>query len=117
MRPRQDIPFPLSESQLPNFLTTGKFTLTSAFSFGDVMSSRSSNRLPSSLLSRAFCEGAGAGAIMLAYARVTVSGGSMRTLATSGAIWCHNDSYVAVVIMGVKKDMWSLELEDDRAGM
>lgn len=103
MRPNPDIPFPLSESQLPSFLTTGRFPLTSGFSFGDVMSSRSSNRLPSSLLSRAFCAGAGASAIALAYARVKTGLGWMRTLATRGAVWSHIDSYAVVYIMGVKK--------------
>jgi hypothetical protein len=53
------IPFPLSESQLPGFLTTGRLDLTSGFNFGDVTSSRDSNRFPSGLLSR-FWEGAGA---------------------------------------------------------
>ena len=41
----------------------------------------------------------------------------MRTLATRGAIWSHSDSYVAVYIMGVRKDMWMVELEDDLVGM
>jgi hypothetical protein len=112
MRPIQHIPFPLSESQLPNFLTTGRFALTSGFNFGDLTSSRSSKRLPSSFVSRAFCAGVGAVAIVLAYARVTVSLGNMRTLATRGAVWCHGISYVAVYVMGVKKNVWTLELED-----
>jgi len=103
MRPTRDIPFPLSESQLPSFLTTGRFPLTSGFSFGDVMSSRSSNRLPRSLLSRAFCAGAGADAIVLACARVKIGLGCMRTLATRGAVWSHIDSYVAEYVMDVKK--------------
>lgn len=53
------VPFPFSESQLPGFLTTGRLPFTSGLSFGEVTSSRSSNRLPSGLPSRAF-EGAGA---------------------------------------------------------
>jgi transposase len=46
------IPFPLSESQLPGFLTTGRLDFTSGFNFGEVTSSRDSNRSPSGLLSR-----------------------------------------------------------------
>ena len=64
------VPLPLSESQLPGFLTTGRLDLTSGFSFGDVTSSRISNRSPSGLLSRGFCEGAGAEVGALACARV-----------------------------------------------
>lgn len=111
MRPVRDVPFPLSESQLPSFLTTGRLPLTSGFNFGDVMSSRSSNSLPSSLLSRAFCAGAGASAIALAYARVTVGLGCMRTLATRGAIWSHIDSYVVVCIMDVEKGCVILRIQ------
>jgi hypothetical protein len=60
------------------------------------MSSRSPNKSPSSLLSRAFCAGAGAVAFMLACARVTICYGGcalLRLVAPFGAIlramgWC-----------------------------
>jgi hypothetical protein len=60
------------------------------------MSSRSPNRSPSSLLSRAFCAGAGAVAFVLACARVAICYGGcalLRLVAPFGAIlramgWC-----------------------------
>jgi hypothetical protein len=50
MRVVEDAPFVISESQHPGFFTTGIMSLTSALSFGDLSTARSSKRLPSCML-------------------------------------------------------------------